>query len=515
MGAALQQIQARRPQQELVHHQAPQQRTPTRSVTEAPGEEEYLEGLGNGSRCAALGLGGAPSDGSPPGGMAACREAAAADPAQVSAADFGAALQGSEETLLALGESCVDAVAEFEDASNRWYHLGAGREAYEQERSLYLHDLRLYQALALRARADGAIVESTYRLVDEALREAEATHLLLVGEKLAGESAGGALMLDPEDMERDLGLVEEAFAVSGFAATEGDLLAELDEGPGELMERLEVEVHGFSAALAHMRAGSVARRAEAVGEEKQQIEAVIATCDRLGEVMRLCVASYRLGLAAAGADLGATAEGAGELLGGPHEIPGAIARAFYEAELHALTARLTALSAAEEGWEAAAHTEEIRDALGEYTLTVQAIDEYEQSAPRRRDEYVARLGNLGRTMGLAASLQGRGLAGDAGRAMENLARVQVCHRSLAAVGAPLEAAIQRCLQSGGVLRAASSQRPPQASLVAMRARLAGPADFYYSVYQGLNGLQGQVNQRRGSLEDISERFGDIMQRQRR
>ncbi len=517
MGAALQQVRTRQPQQERVHHQPLQQSTPARSVTEAPGEEEHLERLGNAERCDAVGLqgDGGQASGPPPGTMAACRELAATEPGQIAAADFGVSLQEAEEILLSLGEQAVESMAAFEDASGRWYHLGEGREQYERERALYVHDLRLYQALGLQARADGAIVESVYRVVDEALLESRATQLLLTGQNLAGESQHGALMLDPEDMDRDLELMEEAFAISGFAATEDAVLAELDERPAELLARLEVEVHGFGAALAQMRARGVARKVDAVGEERQRVEQVIATCDRLGEVLRLCAASYRLGLAGTGAKLEDGGDDLMEITGKPHSIPGAVARAFYEAELHALTARLTALSVAEEGWQEEAHNEAIRDALGEYALAVRAIDEHEQSARDQRDEYTARLGNLGRTMALSAALQGRGLAGDVGQAMENLARIHATHRSLVAVGPPLEDAMARALGTRRILGAAALERPPQAALVGLRERLGGPAHFYDSVYWGLHALQEQVGRQRGSLEVVSERFADILQRQRR
>ncbi len=518
MGYALQQSQTRRPQQQVVHHQAPQERLPARSATEAPGEDEHLDSLGNADRCAVIGLagegGGVPSA-PPPGSMGACRELAAEQGPEIDAADLGVSLQQTEDFVLALGEQAVDRMARFEDASMRWYHLGQGGERYQQERALYVHDVRLYQALGLQARSDGAIVESVRRLVDEALLEASATSLSLAGQGLAGEDQRGGMILDPQAMECDLALVDRAFSITGFAPTELSLLGELEDGPGELMDRLEVETHGFSGALALMRARAVALRVDAVEDEKRQIEDVIATCDKLGEAMRRCVAGYRLGAGTAGKDQRAAQDSASDLLGEPHELPGALARAFYESELHALTARLAALTTAEEGWGEQARAEGIRDALGEYTLAVTAIDEHQESAQRRRDEYVARLGNLGRTMGVAAAMQGQALSGDAGQAMETLARIRVTHRSLVAVQSPLEAAMERCLQTGRVMGAASNARPPQAWLIELREGLGGPARLYNSVYHGLEGLQRQVNGRSGELEDISERFGAIMQRHSR
>ncbi len=515
MSLAYQQTQSRRRQQQVVHHEPTVQEVPARSVTEAPGEEEYYESLGNGERASVAGLegeGGYDSE-PPPTSMVECRGLACGP--LITAEDLGTTLQQTEDLVLALGERAFDEMAIFEDASNRWYHPDRGQEQYLAGQALYKRDVRLYQALGLRARADGAVVESVRRLVDEAVHEAEATGLLLQGQGLASKDQSGGLMLSPEDMDRDLALVDQAFATTGYAATDQSLLDEIEAAPAELMESLEVQSHGLSASIAKMRARAVALEAAGIREEMAGIDEVIGTCDRMGELMRLCTAAYRLGQGVAAADTAKAKEGATDLVGEPHTLIGAAARFAYEAQLHSLAGQLTALTASEEGWEDQARAERIRDDLGEYTQAIHAIDEHQQSARCKRDDYVAQLGNLGRTMGLAAAVQGGSLHGDPGQAMENLARIQATHRSLVGIEGPLSEAMNRCLLAARLMGAASRQRPEQAPLITLREGLSGPAELYRSVYHGLEATQRQVLAQREALDAISERFGAIIQRQRR
>lgn len=517
MSLAYQQQQQRRRQQQVVHHEPQQAVTPVRSATEAPELDERYADAGNSERAAMAGLdGGGEGQAAvppPPGGMEACRAATA--PPLVGAADLGVVLQQTEDFVLSLGVQAVDRMAHFEDASNRWYHFGAGQEQYEREKALYEGDVRLYQALGLRARADGAIVESVRRLVDEALLEAAATGSLLQGEGLAGQDEHGGLMLDPEDMQRDLALVEEAFAVTGYAAAEASSLDEIERAPGDLLVALEVQSHGLSASLAKMRARAVAIDAANVEAEISGVEEVIKTCDDLGQVMRLCAAGYRMGQGVATGELGKAADAGADVVDGPHELPGIIARVAYEDRLHALAGELEALTCSEEAWGELAHAEGIRKDLGEYTLAVHAIDDHQEHARTMRDDYVAELGNLGRTMETAALVRGYAPQGDVGRAMETLARIHATHRSLVGVEAPLQAAMDRSLTTRRVIGAASRARPEQAWLITLRQQLSGPAELYRSVHAGLEASQGLVAGQRGAFEDVSQRFGAIIQRQRR
>ncbi len=518
MSLAHQQQQSKQRQQQVVHWEPSLQQVPARSATEEPDFDERYASAGNSERAALAGLEGEGQAVAPPpplGSMDACREAAAAEGPPIAAADLGVVLQQTEDFVLSLGEQAVDRMAHFEDASNRWYHFGGGQEQYLSEKALYVRDVRLYQALGLRARADGAVVESVRRLVDEALLEAGATRALLLGGGLAGQDEQGGLMWDAEDMERDLALVDEAFATTGFGAMEGVLLADIEETPGDLMAQLEVQSHGMSAAIAEMRARAVAIEAAGVAERKQDIEKVIAVCDKLGEVMRLCAAGYRLGKGMTNGESDEVKESVLDLVSEPHKVVGFVARVAYEDELHMLAGELSALTSSEEAWGELARAEHIRKDLGEYTLAVHAIDGHEQDARRRRDDYVVGLGNLGRTMGLAAAMQGQALQGDVGQAMENLARIHATHRSLVGVEGPLQAAMDRSVTTMDVIGAASRARPEQAWLITLRQQLSGPAELYRSVHHGLESSQHEVSARRGELEVISGRFGDIIQRQRR
>jgi hypothetical protein len=204
-----------------------------------------------------------------------------------------------------------------------------------------------------------------------------------------------------------------------------------------------------------------------------------------------------------------------ELVSEPQTVVGFVARVAYEDELHMLAGELRALTTSEQTWGELARAEGIRKDLGEYTLAVHAIDEHQQDARNRRDDYVARLGILGRTMGLAAAVQGQALQGDVGQAMENLARIHATHRSLVAVEAPLQAAMDRAHTTWRVIGAASRARPEQAWLITLREQLGGPAQLYRSVHHGLEASQHQVTDRRAELEGISQRFGAIIERQRR
>jgi hypothetical protein len=518
MGLAYQQQQQQRRQQQVVHTEPQRSVTPARSATEPPELDERFASASNSERASMAGLDGegeGQAAAPPPGSMDACREAAAAEGPPLGAADLGVVLQQTEDFVLALGEQAVSRMARFEDASNRWYHLGGGQDRHAREKPLYERDVRLYQALGLRARADGAVVESVRRLVDEALLEAGATRALLLGRGLAGCDQAGGLMLDPEDMERDLALMEQAFATTGFSSGEASLLAGIEQAPAELMAQLEVQSHGMSASIAQLRAQAVALEAAGVEERKAEIEKVITVCDKLGEVMRLCAAGYRLGEGTTHGERDEVKESVLELVENPHKVVGFVARVAYEDELHMLAGELSALTTSEDAWGELARAEAIRKDLGEYTLAVHAIDEHQQDARDQRDDYVARLGTLGRTMDLAAAVRGRALDGDVGEAMENLARIHATHRSLVGVEGPLQAAMDRSLATGRLIGAASRARPEQAWLITLRQQLSGPAELYRSVHQGLEASSREVAARRGELETISDRFGDIIQRQRR
>jgi hypothetical protein len=479
--------QQQQTQQQIVHPEPARQSTPARASTEAPGFDEQLASAGNGERAAMLGLGGgegAPLALGPGAGMNAARASASTAAAATPSEEHGLAFDAAEAGVMGLAEACLERLARFEDASDRWYHFGWGRDQAEEERPLYERDLRLHQGLALQLRQDGLVVEATRRLVGEALLESDATRLLLQVRGLAGRDQDGGLVLDPEDFEASLATAERALGSTGFRPGAESLSGELLGTPGALLAALEAQGHGLGASIAQLRAQAVSRRAGAVAEQQEGLERVIATCDLMGELMGRMAA--------------------GRLPVDGFDAPGLVARAVHEDELHALAAQLSALTRAEEAWGEHALTERVRDDVGEFCLASRALREHEASARQRRDDLTARLGNLGRTMDLHPGVQG------AGPAMESLARVRATHLSLEAVVAPLDAAMVRVHLASSRFLAEASGATGQAWLDQLRDQLEGIGHFYFSVYRDLEASHAELTGRRAELAEVSDRFAAIL-----
>lgn len=523
MSLAYQQQQSRHRQQQVVHHEPSRQELPARSATEQPDFEERFGVSGNSERAALVGLEGGGGQGvaSPPApgsGMDAFRAVvhaeAAADTLTIGPRDLGIEFQLTEDGLVATADACVDRMARFEDASNRWYHLGRGREQYEQEKPQYELDIRMYQRLALRVRQDGARIEGIMRLADQALRESDATRLLLEDRGLAASTDGAGFALDDGLVGEDLAQAREAFASTGYRPTQESMEAELRQGGADLLDALAVQGHGLGFVISGMRAQAQARRSDAVAGEVQRIDAIIATCDRFGELLRLMTAALSLGgTLTAREGLGEVGSKATDVLD-PFELPGAAARLVYEDELHALAGRLAALGAAEDGWRELGHHEQIRQALGEYCAVVHSLDEHGAASQALRDDYVGGLGNLGRIMDVDAIA--RGLPGarerGTGRAMENLARIRATHLALEGVTSPLEEAMLRTQESQAVFGEFSRERVGQAWLNQLRGDQGGLALFYKSVHAGLAATLEQVTGRSEELAGSSESFGALLSR---
>jgi len=519
MSLAYQQQQRR--QQQVVHHEPQLSVVPSRSTTEAPEHDERYASAGNGERVSMAGLDeggeGGQAAAPPPGaGMDTLRDhvatEAAADPFAIGPADLAAGFLGAEEGLLAGADGCVEAMAGFEDASRRWYHLGRGQECYERERPVYERDLREHQRLALDARHDGLRVELTARVVDEALIEARAAMLLLSDQGVARPDETGKLVLDPAAVDAQLDSVREAFSSTGFEPGQESAEGDLRAGAPEAVDALMVQAHGLGFALSGMRAQAQSRKAGAVRDEKERIERIVATCDRMGSLLKSATAVVAMAQAGS-APSGRSQHGgrASDPLD-PFALPGLCARAIVEDELHALAAQLEALGAAEEGWGELAHSEQVQDAVGEYREAMQRVVEHDASAQAQRDDYVAGLGNLGRTMDLDAMVRGQPGARErcTGDAMAALARIRATHLSLAGARETIDATNQRLGQSAAEVGAFTGGRTGQAELDRLRGQQRGVSVYYLSVRLGLDAKAAEVARQDDVLAGASEAFGAVL-----
>ncbi len=529
MGRAMQQVKSRRTQQQIVHHEPTQQPLPEHGTTETPSAGERYAKAGNQQRCELVGLEG--GQGSESAGLGAgcrmddCRAAAAGGPDH-DPIGWAESFSNVEELLLASGERCVQVFAKFEDASNRWYHLGRGAEQYQQDKPLYEGDLRAYQLFAMRVRLEGSTIVATRRLVDDVLRESDATRLHLAAHGLASKNEAGGLVVDQELIDQDLDTVAEAFDLTGYRYDEQVLVEQLETTPGQLLDDLQVQGHGLGFVLSSWRSRAAARRAAEVQGEVTEISEIIACCDRMGELMKLVAGTVSLGAAAsagravavgttqsAGGALGETLDKATGVVGSPTGLVGAAARAAYQDELHRLAGKLTALTVAQAGWEREGENQQIDEELGEYCQAVERIDAYAASNQARADSFTNGLANLGNDMDTNAIARGY-LGRDeraAGPAMETLGRIRATHLALEGLVAPLEQRMAECQVSTAIFGDFSRDRTGQVWLDNLRASQAGHATFYLGIHHGLEGLLADVDLRRAELAGASTAFDATLQ----
>ncbi len=521
MSHAYQRTQQQRRQQQVVHHEPELTVLPSRSTTDAPDYDERYAQAGNGERVSMAeleggGEGQALAEPPPGAGMDALREhvaaEAASDPFAVTPADLAGGFASAEQGLLAGADGCTEVMEGFEEASRRWYHFGRGQDDYERERPLYEADLHEHQRLALRVRHDGLRVEMSARVADEALREARAAMLLFEALGIARPDASGSLALDPVAIDLRLEAAREAFASTGYRPGQESAEDGLSGDAKAAVDALMVQAHGLGFVLSSVRAEAKARELEAAEQEKERLQAIVRTCDDIGGALSTVTAGVALAqagaLPAAGAELETNATEVGE----PSSLVGVVGRILTADDLHAAAARLEALGAAREGWNELAHAEQVQDALGEYREAMQRVSEHGEAAQAQRDDYVAELGNLGRTMDLHAMLRGQPGAQqrDTGEAMEALARVRATCLSLEGARETLASTNQRLGESASVMGAFTRGRPGQAELIRLRQEQGGVRDYYLSVRQGLDARADEVAKQEEALAWASEGFSVVM-----